>query len=95
MPPAGDLREQWFRHEKGCSDYVHLECVRAARETDGKFKGSQNLKEAQYQVLGFCDSCFGKMEEARVEAPADAPGTPARPDDDVNVARVPGMPPAE
>ena len=69
----GEAREQWFKRGTGCANHIHLECVKLERGRDNKFKGSQTVADAGYQVLGFCDDCFDEMETNRIgEAPGEA-----------------------
>ena len=34
---------------------------------DGKWRGPVPIDEAQHQLIGFCNTCFDKMEQNRPE----------------------------
>ena len=66
----------WFKQEKGCGKYVHLDCIRQSREYQEIYEGGVDMAEAQYAVIGFCPDCFVEMEAARADEVAPAPAAP-------------------
>ena len=68
--PTGGVTKAWF-NECGCDSFIHLDCVRQYKGDtglgDGKWRGSVPIDEAQHQLIGFCNTCFDKMEQNRPE----------------------------
>ena len=67
------LASNWFSDLQGklCRKIVHLSCVRTAQAaggSEGHYNGPVEIGDAGRNIIGFCSTCFEKMEEEREEA---------------------------